>query len=396
MKLSTPIILILLFVSTFLLSVSVGANAVIIPVFVEGDEAFDAFSKTLILSMEAFVAIGMSLALPRLLRRIGIRATLFAAAGVRIGASGLMSWFTDVPNWILGSLCLGGGTFLYLLLIQICLSNVEIRRKKGLIYSLFGVIISLGIAVGPLALEKLDALLTLSGLAEYVANLGLPAVGTQLIFSALLTAISLLPFFLGRSMVPPIQEIPAFSVWKLVRENKDVLFAVALCGISFMGVSWYITIYGLHSGLKLNQAPYLLSAFMLGSICLDTPLSFLAEYVNRKVMLVLSALLCSILAIFIPLAIYDFTQACALLFVWGGLVSGMYSNCLVLLELKYKNQNVVATNTVFSLMENIGGAIGLTLIGIFLQEGFNNGFSYLIIAACLVYFTLVLNWYKPN
>jgi hypothetical protein len=107
-------------------------------------------------------------------------------------------------------------------------------------------------------------------------------------------------------------------------------------------------------------------------------------------MLVFSALVCTLLAIFLPLAIYNKYQAYTLLFVWGGVISSMYSNCLILMEERYGTQNSLTATASFALMENSGAAVGLIIIGTLLGFIGPDGFSYVIMLANILYLTFVL------
>ncbi len=383
------------FFCAFLISCSIGLNAVIIPLFMEENTAiFSSFSTTLILSSETAIAIIFCLSMAKIIRKWGLKKTLIFSIILRISSLLLMSKLTSVESWFILSITLGVGTFFGLMIIQLCINHIKITRFKGLIYSLFGTVISLGIATGPVIYSKSIWL---------IEQLKLDTFGFlyhehshAFIVSAMLTLFFILPFLTFYRIIPKIRKVPPFSLRKIVNENKGVLFAVALCGISFFGVSWYITIYGIRNELSLLDSSLLLTAFMLGSVCLDAPISALSEYIDRRFVLVYSALICTILAIFLPLAIYDKYQAYGLLFLWGGLISGMYSNCLFLLEKKMGSKNAIAGGTAFALMENTGATIGLVFIGFLVNIIGTDGFSYVIIFANLVYFSFVLINYKVD
>ena len=305
-----------------------------------------------------------------------------------------MALFATNSSWLILSTLVGVGSFFCLMTIQLCINYVEIKRFKGLIYALLGTVISLGMAAGPIIYSyRMDLA---QYLPSFLENILEHKQSISFVLSAIITLLFALPLFMHRDFLPKIQKMSPFSIPHFIKDNQGVLYAVALCGISFFGVSWYITVYGIRNELSLLDSSLLLTAFMLGSVCLDTPISTISEYLDRRFVLVYSALICTILAIFLPLAIYNAYQAYALLFVWGGLISGMYSNCLILLEKKYGADNALAGSTVFSFMENLGATGGLIFIGLMVNLIGTDGFSYVIIFSNLIYFSFVLINYKSS
>ena len=234
----------------------------------------------------------------KVIRLFGLKGGIIISTFLRFFALILLAFWTQVQSWFILSIFLGAGSFIYIILMQIWISNIKFKKFKGVIYSVFG-------------------------------------------------------------------------------------------------VAWYITIYGVRNDLSMFEASILLSAFMIGSVCLDLPITWLSEYINRNHMIVYCALLCTLFAIFLPLAIYDKYNAYALLFVWGGVISSMYSNCLILIEEKYDSDKSVLAMAAFSFMENAGAAVALIFIGILF--GFSDigtdGFSYVIMLASIVYFTFALARY---
>lgn len=384
------------FFCTYLLSVSIGINAVAIPNYIENNPNFGAFSSTIILSAESLIAIALCLVIQQIIRRMGLFRTLLIASLIRIVATLLLAYFESTFSWVILSVFVGAGSFLYLLLLQICIHNTDGIRYKGMIYAIFGTLISLGIATGPVVYSETDFLIVFFGLQEFVSYYLFHDMSLYFVAGALITLLSVLPFLWGKWLIPKISVSSPQNLFKIVKSNKGVLFAVALCGISFFGVSWYITIYGIRNQLSLFDASLLLSAFMMGSVSLDTLISFISEYMDRRFVLVYSALICTILAVFLPLAIYNKYHAFILLFLWGGLVSGMYSNSLYLLEKKYAQSDSTATNAAFSMMENFGATFGLLLIGAFINFIGTDAFSYIIIIANMMYFTFVLILYQSK
>lgn len=403
----TRLKLIIYFLSAFLIASSIGLNAVSIPLFLEHNtDIFGPLFSTIILSTESIIAIVICVFIFQIINQLGIYMSLVIFVILRVLALLGMAFYENVSMWLILSILVGGGSFFCLMVIQLCINHLEVKRFKGIIYALFGTVISLGIATGPLIYShwEIISIYMSAFMGEYIiefirsyTNILLQHEQSKsLVISAIITLLFAGPLLLNPAFLPKIRKLKSFSILNLIDQNKGVLFAVALCGISFFGASWYITVYGIRNGLSPLDAPLLLTAFMLGSVCLDTPISTISEYFDRRFVLVYCALICTILVIFLPLAIYQKYQAYGLLFLWGGLTSSMYSNCLILLENKYGTDHALASSTVFVLMENAGAAGGLILIGFIVHLIGTDGFSYVIIFANMVYFSFVLISYKPR
>ena len=376
------------------MSVSMGLNSVIIPLFMEGNEEFSDFGTSLILSNEAFCAIVLCLLFYRVIKPLGFIGGLVVSAAVRTFAILLLGVWSDMYSWLALTFFLGAGTFMYIILMQTWINNIKFNKFKGVVYSVFGTSISLGIATGPLVYNDLN-----SEQDSFILNLlmvqpELPSQHYEFFVSAIINVVALNIALFGFLYFPKFPRQNQVNIFKIIKSSKGIFFAVALCGVSFFGVAWYITLYGVRNNMSMFEASVLLSAFMIGSVCLDTPLTWLSEFIDRRYMIVFSALICTLLAIFLPLAIYNKYQAYVLMFIWGGVISSMYSNCLIIMEERYSATDSITANAAFSFMENSGAAIGLVIMGTLLGYIGPDGFSYVIMLACISYFTFALSRYK--
>jgi hypothetical protein len=70
-------------------------------------------------------------------------------------------------------------------------------------------------------------------------------------------------------------------------------------------------------------------------------------------------------------------QAWILVFIWGGVISGIYSVSLTLIGERYTSEDdLIASNAGYSLMESIGGTVGINVINLSLFCVFT--ISYLV------------------
>jgi hypothetical protein len=102
-------------------------------------------------------------------------------------------------------------------------------------------------------------------------------------------------------------------------------------------------------------------------------------------------------AVYLPIAIYTPVNAYILVFIWGGVIAGIYSVSLALVGEKHKKgDELITSNAGYSLMESIGGAVGVLSIGIAIEQLGNDGMPYVIMFASIVYFSFALTRYQVD
>lgn len=168
-----------------------------------------------------------------------------------------------------------------------------------------------------------------------------------------------------------------------------------MAGVSQFGVAAFITIYGMKNGLSLHDASLLLTSFMIGSLVLEVPIAWLSDYFDRRYFIVWCSFASMVCAVYLPIAIYTPLQAWILVFIWGGVIAGIYSVSLALVGEKYPDDDeAVAANAGYSLMESIGGTLGIVAIGFSMEKLGTDGMPYVIMFASILYFSFALTRYR--
>lgn len=392
--------------ATFLISVSVGMNAVVFPTALESYGASNTIVG-LVMAIEFISVFAISFGLGRILRVISLRTGLLLSALFRLPALLLLAYFTDISMWLLLVFVHGIGNFLNQILLQTWINSLPFKRSRGLSMALFGTSISLGLACGPVVLQLLDAVSAqisqwvplIDGVVEGYLGLTRPAAvepGTQiaLIASAIITTLAAVPTFLGGMLIPRFKMSESGNISQAVRMAPAIMFAVAVSGVSILGVQSFITLYGLRNGLTLDQASLLLTAFMLGSILLEVPTAWVSDFFDRRYVMIVLVFMSLICAAYLPIAIYTPFVAWGLLFLWGGVIGGLFSVCLALTAERFSGEHLISANAAFSIMDNIGGMIGILLIGVCMDLFGSDGLPYVIMLAGVVYFSFALTRYQ--
>lgn len=380
--------------STYLMSVSMGINAIILPLFMEGHQGFSGPVTGIILALEAISALGICAFLPRIIMWLGVRWSLILTSCIRVPALVGLAFSGSVSHWFVLVFLLGLGSFTFMLLLQVWINHFKGVKYRGLMVAMYGTAISIGVATGPFVYRFMDSLSpVMTGLARQL-DITLTAAQAPFLVSSLISFSALLPVLLGFAAVPRIRLERIVKLRPVIRKSLPIMLAASMNGVSFYGISWYVVIYGVRNNLSAHNAALLLTAFMMGSLLLEAPLAWLSDIVDRRYVIVLSTFACTLLAVALPIAIYIKWQAIILLFIWGGVVGAVYSVCLTLIGERFSGQENVAANAAFSLMENIGAGVGIILIGIAMELLGTDGFPYIVIVACIAYFTFALSRYR--
>ena len=377
--------LIAITLSTFLLALSMGVNSVILPFYMETSPDFSEMVTSSILAAEFGAALIFCILTPRILKRVSLFNCFLISTLCRGFAVYFLTVYQSPLAWFLLSLVLGVGNFAGLLLLQTWINSMPRVKFSGLMTACYGTAISVGVATAPAVLNFLDLASNLTELEQCTLPLKVSMIVTVLAFLPIALAIKALPF---------IKLQKPGKIFRVIKENLPIMLAIVVSGASFYGTSSYIVIYGMRNNLTAFDAALLLSAFMLGSLFMESPLAWLTDFVNRKLMLVCYIFLCIIAAVCLPFSIYYPWYARLLLFVWGGINGAIFSTSLALTGDRFKEDEQVTANSAMSLMENMGAFTATLIIGFTMKNIGTDGLPYTIMIFCLAYITYVLTRFR--
>ena len=382
-------------ISAFIVSVSMGINAVIFPVTMKSN-GLDSSQIGIILSLEIAASLLVCILLVKVLTIIKMQVGLILSSILRVGTLLGLIIFQSTLSWSVLIFLHGIGIFAFLILLQTWTNTIPFKRFKGLMVALYSTSLSLGIAAGPLVLMWMPSLkpylVDLFALVGFSLNYSDSQIG--LIGSMLLSLLALLPILFFLSLTPQFQFEEGTKLFSVIKKAPALMFAITMAGVSYYGVCSFITLYGIHNGFSVTEASILLTLYMLGSLCLETPLTFLSDFFDRRYVLIIAVFLSIICAVFLPIAIYVYYQVCILVFLWGGIIGVIYSVALTVIGERFEGGELVAANAGYSLMEGIGGTMGIILIGFSMDTFDSDGLPYVIMLAGLLYFSFAITRYR--
>ena len=340
----------------------------------------EGFGATLIGLNGAMSSLGIfviGLYTARVLVRHG--AFLLIIAAIAIGAGSLIALplIDHAIGWFVLRFSLALGMGFIWLLSESWMNMLSSDANRGRIIGLYAVFFSGGFALGPV-------IVTLSGSQGPI----------PFFIAAAISVVATLPMLVlasrGASGGP--EPTPSLALLRLAPFIFIFAFASGLFETTAFSL---LPIYTLGEGLSETASLYALSAFSAGGIALQYPLGRYADSSGRPALMMLSAIGVLIGIIVMPFVVGQTYVLMAVLFVWGGMVFGLYTSGLIMLGDKYRPEDLVAANALFIVCYVVGAMFGPALSGGAMDMWPDHGFvSFLIIMAVLLLGAVVGRKYR--
>ncbi len=282
---------------------------------------------------------------PLRVRRFGFRRFLLGSLLGDIVLFLLMRVFNSLGAWFIlraGLGLVGSGLFTA---SEAWINLLTPAAVRGRVVGAYAAALSAGFALGPFMLVATG----IEGWAPFMANSAIVAVaGLPLLAVSEDTA----------SIVRPADNPLRF----LIRAQPMVLM-VALFGMWEATTQALLPVWGVRSGMSVPEASALVGVLYFGAAALLVPIGALADRVGRGVALGL----CSLGGLVGPLLLAALPLPLAamfpVVFVWGGLASGIYPIALGMTGARFTGTDMVAANAALIMGYGLGALIGPELGG---------------------------------
>ncbi|MGL4439114.1 MAG: MFS transporter [Bosea sp. (in: a-proteobacteria)] len=236
-------------------------------------------------------------------------------------------------------------------------------ERRGMVMGIYATVLALGFAAGPAILAGVGT----TGWAPYLAG-------------AALIALASVPLLLARGLLPTLDHAPPrpFSVYVMA------LPLATLAGMVFGAVETggfaILPVYGLRIGFDAEGAAFLVTILALGNVLMQLPLGLMADKVNKGAMLIVIAVLGCIGAALLPVFAGTGLAFQILLFIWGGIVGGLYTVGLAHLASRFEGPDLAGANAAFVVFYNVGLTVGPPVVGAAMDYSNPHGFAYALAA----------------
>jgi MFS family permease len=342
--------------------------------------------KAVIGIIAAAWGIGMILTAPRiphLAARFGTVPLIVSAVVVGAAVSVAYTLTSDPKIWFLLNLTHGAVDGVPWVLSEIWINIVVDERRRSRAMAIYAILIAGGMALGPLVLQVV-------GVYGPLPFLTCAAI-------ALLIAVPLLPHW---KTAPPIGPEPGSGFAAVVLAAPLAMLAAFSSGVGEQVAFSFLPVYAVGSGVAPKTGALWLSVFVIGNLVLQWPVGWLADRIDRRVVLAGATAASAALVLLLPLVPAQSPAVLAIVLLWGGISFGIYPLGLALLGQRFQTGDIARANTVFSMLYIGGGLIGQPLTGTAMdllgEAGLGWTLAFFYVVACISTLVTLRRGLKSN
>ena len=352
----------LLFLSIFLFAITLGMNAVSFPAILNKN-GVDAARIGIAFTLDCLGGILISFFLSLIVSRLKMMKTMAFAAIAYSVIILTIYFYQNFYLWMLLAFTMGGLWFMYVITRQSWLNILLTEKTRGVGLGVFSMLISAGIALGPVVVKFVGA-------ENYLS----------FVIAALLTLISFLCLLPLADNQQPVLEPRRIALKEFFQTNPRIFLARFFLDLQTYVLITFTVIFGVKIGLSYEVAGLLISAYMASGFC-DLAIGFLLKKWNPYQLINYGFLgsMCSFLLI-IFFHNYKFLLCCYFLF--GVFVACIYVSSFKVCNDDFRAQKLVAANATFQLIGALGSLSGSLIGGVLFNVFGAIGFPITIVLSC--------------
>ena len=167
--------------------------------------------------------------------------------------------------------------------------------------------------------------------------------------------------------------------------------AVLVFGAVETGGFALFPVYGNRIGYSEADAALLLTMIGLGNVIFQIPLGIISDRIHDRRILLASCAGIGLLGMLaLPLLADNWSLTATMLFVWGGVVAGLYTIGLAHLGSRLTGRDLASANAAFVFCYGFGMLIGPQAIGFAMDLFGPDGFAYALALFFVAYLILVV------
>ena len=283
---------------------------------------------------------------PTAVRRLGIRRLLLICLVLNIAIFQLMRVFDSIAAWFVLRAALGLTGSTIFATTEAWINLLATDQGRGRVIGFYIAALSAGFALGPLMLS----ITGIEGRLPFLAASGIAAV-------------AVIPLLGVGDHAQRLGREPSVSVLGHFAKAPFILFTTALAGFYEQTTLSLLPVWGRRIGLDTGLAAATLTSVYLGAIALQLPLGWLSDHMRRLSVLRLCAAAGVIGAGLLIIVGGAVLPLYAVLFFWGGIVTGVYPVALGMAGERFTGADLVSVNAAIIMSYGLGGLIGPALGG---------------------------------
>ena len=319
-------------------------------------------------TMPAFGMLIIAPLIPRLIRGLGIRNFLLCCPLVDVCMILFYPLFDHLYAWMCIGLLAGAATNALLVSSETWINEIAVDATRGRVMAIYNALFIFSMALGPLVIP----LAGISGWTPFLIGAGF----------VMLASIPL--FWVGTSTFN-LKGKSSFNLFSFVLVAPVICMAIILFAWKeFAGASLF-PVYGISNGLSQAEAAVMLTIIGVGGLLLTFPFGWLADHMDRYILLMLCGLGILAGAMGLPLVINKGFLLWVMLFLWGGVFAGLYTVVMTIIGQRFRGMELVVANISIGILWGLGSLTGPSLTGFAMDLWDPHGLVVVFVTASLVF-----------
>jgi MFS family permease len=220
-------------------------------------------------------------------------------------------------------------------------------EARGRVMAVYSTVIASGMMVGPFIISAIG----IEGFWPFLFIMGA-------------TSLTALPLLFARGLSPDFSRQRPLQPLAALKHAPTVLMGAVAGGAVDMAVMSLLPVWGVAEGFSQADAARLISVFAAGSLLMQWPIGWLADHCSRRGALLLCSAVTGAGALLLPLLAGLPLLLWPAIFVWGGVVFGVYTAALALLGDRFAAHELAGANALFIMAYQVGSLGGPPVAGV--------------------------------
>lgn len=283
--------------------------------------------------------------LPRIVSRFGSKRVVYVSILVTMATLAAFKLFPSIWMWFVIRFVFGMAAGTLFTVSEAWIMSGAEQSNRGRTMGLYTSVLAISFSIGPLIIP----LTGIDGWAPWL--IGILCVG-----------MSAIPLAFLRISEDSFRHEEGGGFWAFVARAPLLLFAVGTLTFFDSVMLSFFPIFGLRSGLPLEQVTIILGVSIIGNALLQLPIGLLADRWSRIGVTVLAAIITAVLALSMIWTISSWLIWPVML-ILGTTAYAIYTIALTILGDNFKGPDLIAGSAAFAAMWGVGGILGPPIAG---------------------------------
>ena len=323
-------------------------------------------------AMSGVATILVSPAIPMLVRTLGVRRLMLGALALGVASLAGLAFVDNILWWYPIRFALGASLTLFFVVSEYAVNALAPPQKRGMWIGIYSTSLYLGFALGP----AIIGIVGTDGRIGFYAAMALFLLGGA-------------PIIAAGAQIPTFEDKAKRSPFAMISRAPLVMLASLLFGALETGAMGLLPVHALRNGYDAATGALFVSFVAFGNVAFQLPLGLLSDRVDRLKLILAIAIFGLIGALLATVLTKHYAIFCALLFVWGGIVGGLYMVGLAMLGARYSGADLASANSAFVMLYASGMMVGPPALGLTLDAsptyGLFGGVAALFAAYLAIY-----------